>query len=167
VSERIVLYASRRHQYRRLAGWVALLAVGAGLLAAGVARWVGWALAIVGGGAAALTLRALGEETERIVIDDAGIRDSVLPVGTIAWDELRGAEVRQIGSVRVVALDVRDPERFLRRLPATRRFIARKALEAGLPGLYLTLAGTEGNPDRVANAIRRRLSLARGGSSGV
>ena len=109
-------------------------------------------------------LRALGEESERVVIDDAGIRDSALPVGTIGWDEVRGAEVRQIGSVQVVALDVRDPERFLRRLPATRQSIARKALEAGLPCLYLTLVGTDGRPEQVADAIRQRLRSAAPGT---
>jgi hypothetical protein len=157
VSERIVLHTSPGHQYRKLAGCVALLGVGGGLLAAGVVRWLGWALVLVGGGFALVILRALGEETERIVIDDAGIRDSALPVGAIGWDEVRGAEVRQIGSAKIVALDVRDPERFLRRLPPARRFIARKALEAGLPYLYLTLVGTDARPEQVADAIRRRL----------
>jgi hypothetical protein len=38
-------------------------------------------------------LRTLGEDRERVVIDDAGIRDSSLPVGTIGWDEVRGASV--------------------------------------------------------------------------
>jgi hypothetical protein len=57
----------------------------------------------------------------------------------------------------VITLEVRDPERLIRRLRATRQFIARKALEAGLPGLYLTVAGTEADPARIAEAIRQRV----------
>jgi hypothetical protein len=102
-------------------------------------------------------LRALGEESERVVIGDAGIRDSSLPVGTIGWDEVQGASVQQIGGVRVIALQVRDPERFIRRLPAGRQFIARKGLEGDLPVLYLTLVGTEADPVEIAEAIMRRV----------
>ena len=77
-------------------------------------------------------------------------------MGTIGWDEIRGASVRLIGSVRVVALEVRDPERYIRRLPAARQFIARKALEADLPGLYITLVGTDADPSQIVEAIRQR-----------
>jgi hypothetical protein len=155
--ERIVVYASRRHTYRKLALCLSLLAVGAGLLAADLVRWLGWSLVLLGGAYALVLLRGLGEETERVVIDDSGIRDSALPVGTIGWDEVRGASVQEIGGVPVVTLKVRDPERFIRRLPASRQFIARKALEAELPGLYLTLVGTEADPAEIAEAIRQRV----------
>jgi hypothetical protein len=102
--ERVVIYAARRHMYRKLAVGLILLAIGAGLLAAQIATWVGW--------------------------------------GT-----------------SVIALQVRDPERFIRRLSPGRQFIARKALEAGLPGLYLTLVGTDADPARVAESIRRRVRV--------
>jgi len=155
--ERIVLHASRRYMYRKLAACLGLLGIGAGLLTARVAEWLGWALVLLGGGYALVLLRALGEESERVVIDDAGVRDSALPVGTIGWDEIQGASVQQIGGVQVVALKVRDPERFIRRLPTARQFIARKALEGDLPALYLTLVGTDADPAEIAQAIARRV----------
>ena len=155
--ERIVVYPSRRRMYRKLAFCLGLLVLGAALLSLRLVRWLGWALALCGGAYALVVLRALGEETERVVIDDAGIRDSALPVGTIGWDEVRGASVQQIGSVRVVALEVRDPEQFIRRLPAGRQFIARKAQQGGLPALYLALVGTDTDPAMIAEAITRRV----------
>ena len=155
--ERVVVYASRRHIYRKLLASLGLLAVGAALSSVDLPRWLAWCLMLLGGGYAVVLLRALGEQSERVVIDDAGIRDSSLPVGTIGWDEVRGASVQTIGSVSVVALEVRDPERFIRRLPAGRQFIARKALEAELPGLYLTLVGTEADPTKIVEEIRRRV----------
>jgi hypothetical protein len=155
--ERIVILASRRQMFRKLAWCISLLGIGGGLLAAGLVPWLGWSLVVLGGGYSLVVLRALGEDNERLVIDDSGIRDSSLPVGTIDWDEVRGASVQEIGHVPVITLEVRDPERLIRRLPATRQFIARKALEAGLPGLYLTVAGTEADPARIAEAIRQRV----------
>jgi hypothetical protein len=155
---RIVVYASRGQLYRKLGACALLLGLGAALLTVRLARWVGWVLVLSGGIWALIVLRALGEDRERLVIDDAGIRDSALPVGIIGWGEVQRASVQRIGSVRVVALEVRDPERFIRRLPAARQFIARKALEAGLPGLYLTLVGTDADPAAIADAISRRVN---------
>jgi hypothetical protein len=155
--ERLVIHAARRHVYRRLALCLGLLAIGAALLHFRVVPLMGWSLVLLGGGYALVLLRALGEETDRVVMDEAGIRDSQLPLGTIAWTEIRGASVQAIGRVPVVALEVRDPESVLRRLPTGRQFLARKALEAGLPGIYLNLAGTDADPAWVAEAIRRRV----------
>jgi hypothetical protein len=153
--QRIVVVAARGPAYRKLVAAAAMVAAGIALQQAEVAA-LGWTLAALGGIWALLLLRSLGEERERLVIDDSGIRDTLLPVGTIGWSEVTGATVRRIGSVPVVALDLRDPERFVRRLPATRQFIARKALEAGLPAVYLTLTGTEADAERIADAIRQR-----------
>jgi hypothetical protein len=155
--ERIVVYASRRYIYRKAAVCLVLVVIGVGLLSAGLVRWLGWGLLILGAGYGLVLLRALGEDTERLVIDDSGIRDSSLPVGTIGWDEVRGAAVQEISGVRVVALKVRDPERFIRRLPSGRQFIARKALEAQLPGLYLNLVGTDAEAAAIAEAISQRI----------
>jgi hypothetical protein len=153
--QRIILHASPRHLTRKLTVGLVVLAVGIALLALELWPGVAWGLVALGGGYAVLQLRGLSEEQERVVIDDAGIRDSMLPVGTIGWDEIRGASVQQVGSIPVVALQVRDPERFIRQLPSARQFIARKALEAGLPGLYLTLVGTDGDANAIAEAINK------------
>lgn len=117
----------------------------------------GWVVLTLCGVYALLQLRSLGEEHERVVIDDSGIRDSMLPVGVIGWDEVRGASVQRVGSVDVISLQLRDPERFIRQLPGARQFIARNALKAGLPGVYLTLVGTEGDPGKIAEMINRRV----------
>jgi hypothetical protein len=156
--ERIVLHTSPRYLHRRIA---VALAVGLG---AGTALLrlhlfpAGWTVLALSGLYALFQFRALGEEQERVVIDDSGIRDSILPVGVIGWDEVHGASVQTVGSVQVVALQLRDAERFIRRLPGARQFIARKALEAGLPGIYLTLVGTEGDPQKIAEVINGRVT---------
>jgi hypothetical protein len=159
--ERIVLHTSPRHLYRKLAHGLAGLGAGAAILQLQLPAQLGWGMVALSAIYALLQLRSLGEEIERVVIDDSGIRDSLLPVGVIGWDEVRGASVLGIGSVQVVALQLRDPERFIRRLPGTRQFIARKALKAGLPGVYLTLVGTDGNVSRIAEVINERSSRAR------
>jgi hypothetical protein len=156
--ERIVLHTSPRHFHRRIAVALAVgLGAGTALLRLHLLP-AGWTVLTLCGLYALLQLRSLGEEQERVVIDDSGIRDSMLPVGVIGWDEVRGASVQQVGNVEVVTLQLRDPERFIRRLTGARQFIARKALEAGLPGIYLTLVGTEGEPSKIAEMINGRVA---------
>jgi hypothetical protein len=158
--ERIVLHASPRYLYRKLAVGLVGVATGAAILQLQLSAQLGCGMMALSGLYALVQLRALGEESERVVTDDAGIRDSILPVGVIGWDEVQGATVQRIGSVQVVALQLRDPERFIRRLPGARQFIARKALEAGLPGVYLTLVGTDGDPGKIAEVINGRARVA-------
>ena len=153
---RIVLHTSPRHIYRRLALALVGLTIGAVLLRIQVSPQIAWATVVLSGIYALVQLRALGDDDERVVIDDAGIRDSMLPVGVIGWDEVQGAAVQDVSGVPVVALKLRDPERVIRRLSGARQFIARKALEAGLPGVYLTLVGTDGNPRLIADVINGR-----------
>lgn len=154
--ERLVLRTARRHIYRRLAFCIAGVGVGAALASISWTSWLGWAVVVIAGVPGLILLRGMGEDTERIVIDDAGIRDSHLPIGIIGWPEIKGATVQTIGGTKVVNLELRDPERFLRRLPAPRQFIARKAHEAGLPGVYLALQGIDVEPLRIAELISRR-----------
>jgi hypothetical protein len=153
---RIVLHTSARHIYRRLALALLGLCIGAVILLLQLSPQAGWGIVALSGIYALVQLRLLGDDDERVVIDDAGIRDSMLPVGVIGWDEVQGAAVQNISGVPVVALKLRDPERVIRRLSGARQFIARKALEAGLPGVYLTLVGTDGNPRIIADVINGR-----------
>ena len=163
--QRVVVVAARGPVYRKLVVAAAMVAGGIALQRAEIAA-LGWTLAGLGGIWALLLLRSLGEERERLVIDDAGIRDTLLPVGTIGWSEVTGATVQQIAGVPVVELGLRDPELFVRRLPVTRQIIARKALEAGLPAVYLTLTGTGADAERIAEAIRQRIGATGSRSPG-
>jgi hypothetical protein len=128
---------------------------GAVLLGIGLPRWLGWGLVLLGGVWALVLLRSLGEEQERLVIDDAGIRDSLLPVGIIGWDEVRGASVQEIGGVGVVALKVRDPERFIRRLPAAGSSSPERHWRRICPG-SISLWWARTRPAEIAEAISQR-----------
>ena len=156
--ERTVLHTSPTYFYRRIAVALAVgLGAGTALLRLHLLP-VAWIVIALRALYALLQLRSLGEEQERVVIDDSGIRDSMLPVGVIGWDEIRGASVQKVGSIEVVALELHDPERVIRRLSGARQFIARKASEAGLPGVYLTLVGTDADPAIIADLINQRAS---------
>src|SRR4051794_22813297 len=99
---RNVLHPSPPQLYRRLALAFIGLMIGAVILLLQLAPRLGWGMVVLSSIYALVQLRSLGEDVERVVIDDAGIRDSTLPVGLIGWGEVRGASVQSIGSVPVV-----------------------------------------------------------------
>jgi hypothetical protein len=154
--ERLILRTARRHTYGQMAWCIGGILAGAALASIELTSSIGWAVIMVAGVPALVLLRSLGEETERIVIDDAGIRDSHFPVGIISWSDIKGATVQTVGGTKVVSLELRDPERAIRRLPPARQFICRKAREAGLPSVYLALKGIDADPGQIAELISRR-----------
>lgn len=154
--ERLILRTARRHTLGKLAWCTVGVGIGAALASMGL-TWIGWAVLLITGIPALLLLRSLGEYTERIVIDDTGIRDTQFPIGVIGWSEIQAATVETIGGTKVVSLELRDPERVIRRLPPARQFISRKAREAGLPSVYLALRGIDADPGQIAELINRRV----------
>jgi len=91
--ERLVLRTARKHIYGKLAICLAAVGVGAALVSIELTSWLGcgrdrWSSRV---DAAA----GLGEDTERIVIDDAGIRDSHLPLGILRIAELISRRARE------------------------------------------------------------------------
>jgi hypothetical protein len=154
--ERLILRTARRHTLGKLAWCTVGLGIGAVLVNVRLSAWIGWAVLLIAAIPALLLLRSLGEDTERIVIDDAGIRDSQFPVGVIGWSDIKAATVETVAGTKVVSLELRDPERVIRRLPPPRQFISRKAREAGLPSVYLGLRGIDADPGQIAELINRR-----------
>lgn len=127
--ERLVLRTARRHIYGKLACCTAAVGVGAALASLELTSWLGWAVIVIAGVPGLILLRGVGEDTERIVIDDAGIRDSHLPIGLIGWTEIKGATVQTIGG---------------------------RKWGPGLPGVYLALRGIDVDPQQIAELISRR-----------
>jgi hypothetical protein len=93
----LVLHASRRRIFRKMVLGLAGIVTGVFLLRLGAPHWMAWIPVILGAGYTFFQLRSLGEEEERLVIDDSGIRDSLHPVGTIGWDQVLRAKVQKVG----------------------------------------------------------------------
>lgn len=153
-----MLHAIRRQPVAKTFGGLAVAATGLWLIATQRTPAVGWALLTVGGAIALLSARSLAEDKEIVTLDDQGITSSLMPVGMIPWSDIRGAELRAISRMQVIALEVADTESYIKRLPTGRQHIARIAVAAGLPPLYFPLTGTDGNADQVLTLIRQQVA---------
>lgn len=161
--ERIVIASPR---FR----WVVGLLFALGLVAAGVYvvlhgdAWAGW-IAIVYFGFCALVIGIQAVDARpRIVIDERGIFDRTLRVGVIEWEDVRGAHPPSARHDSHVPLELRDPDKYVRRLPPPMRRLAAMNRGSGLAEFSLNLSGTGADPARIVEAIRRGI-VARDGAS--
>ncbi|HEX8276298.1 MAG TPA: STM3941 family protein [Longimicrobiaceae bacterium] len=152
--------------------WVVGLLLALGLVAAGVfvvlngdpwARWIG--VAYFGFCALVIGIQAV-DARPRIVIDESGIFDRTLRVGVIAWEDVRGVHPPSARHGSLVPLELRDPDKYVRRLsPLMRRLVAMNR-RSGFAHFSLNLSGTGADPAGVVEAIRRGIA-ARDGAARV
>jgi hypothetical protein len=163
------VYHSSRLVIRHLRGtWGIYLAIAVGFTAAGLLlayfgaggqRWLGWVCIGVFGAGVPLFARRVADGRPRLEITDAGIHDRLLRVGVIEWSDIRDAVPYRVGSTVLVGLDVREPEKYLRRLPPIARRIATLHAQLGLPPLSLSLTGLAADPEHVIDLLRAELAV--------
>ncbi|MEW5929916.1 MAG: STM3941 family protein [Gemmatimonadota bacterium] len=152
--------------------WAVGLLLALGLVAAGVFvvlngdEWAGWIGIVYFGGCALVVGIQAADARPRIVIDERGIFDRTLRVGVIEWEDVRDVHPPSARYGHFVPLDLRDPDKYVRRLsPLMRRLVAMNR-RAGFADFSLNLAGTGADPARVVEVIRREIA-ARDGAARV
>ena len=147
----------------RALGAFAFVAVGAYVLRgdpAGAKWWLGIVTVIFGGVGAVVGIVQGSRRGPRLTIDDDGVHDRMLGMGTIAWGDITGVEPYGVAGQPFIGLTLRDPTRYLARASGFKRFLARLNGGPGMPGISLNLVGLDADPMQVVELI-----LSRGESS--
>ncbi|NLI79007.1 MAG: hypothetical protein GX442_21515 [Candidatus Riflebacteria bacterium] len=121
---------------------------------------------VVFGWMGAVTLGSCLDRSPGLILDAEGIVDNASGVGAgrIAWSEITGFRVVTIRAQTSLAIDVTDPERFVRRASGVRRWLVRlnweyfgtpvhigsQALQIGFPELVELVRGFHGRYGRPA-----------------
>ncbi len=93
-----------------------------------------------------------------IILTDQGLLDRIGDVDFVGWGEIGGARIQRYGGVKVVELDLRDPEAVLGRMSPIRRVFLRFHMKrGGKPVLYGALV--QGGAEHLLQLIRQRLDL--------
>src|SRR5581483_3668446 len=144
--------------------YLTLVAMAVGVIGTGVVlgiqggglRLYGWLLVVVQCLSLPNLVRLALLKGPRLVIDDDGIHDHLLRVGTIPWSEIVGAKMRTVNSFCFIALELREPELWLRRMSPLRRWLMSRNRSAGFGMLSLNLNATDGDPVQVLRLIQQR-----------
>ena len=92
-----------------------------------------------------------------VVIDDSGVFDRRLGVGTIAWGDISSAGITWIGNQRCISLWVRDKEQYLSRLSAPRAWLMQVGNPEGVSPFRIQFVGLTPRLDEAYEALRSRL----------
>jgi hypothetical protein len=118
-----------------------------------VAGWCG--IVFFGLGLFILPYRMFQAETAAITIDDQGIHSNS-KLGLIVWEDIVSCRVDAIHSNRFLSIFVRDPEKYLARLPALQRKSAITQRYLGLSEITLNFISLSPGLDEACQYLRER-----------
>ncbi|HYF63625.1 MAG TPA: STM3941 family protein [Herpetosiphonaceae bacterium] len=116
--------------------------------------WKGWLAIVFFGACAAVGAWQLFDRRPRLVIDDEGVFDRTLKVGRIPWSAIAGATPQSILGNHFIALDLRNEEEWIARLPKPYRSMVKGNEALGFAKLNLNLSGTDAKPAELLALIQ-------------
>jgi hypothetical protein len=166
--EPLVIRASRSKAILLFAGCLAFAGGGVAMLLTTERspdqRLIGGACVLFFGGGALVALRQLFDSRPRLVIDDSGILDSTLGVGTIPWSEILDARVQSIQGNDFICLSVRNPEMWIHSYSPVQRALVSANKALGFTELNINLAGVAADTARIHELILKLSAARRTGS---
>lgn len=118
--------------------------------------WVGWMCIAFFGAGIPLFARQLFDGRPRVILDDVGVFDRTLGVGTIPWSDIEGAYIRRIHDNPFVCLRLRNAEHWTRSLTPTHQKMANANVNLGFQPLNINLLGTSIDPELVLDIVLKK-----------
>lgn len=154
----LVVRSSRLKYVLLLIASAGFVAAGAFLVAfeSGASAWVGWTCIVLFGAGIPLFARQLFDSRPRVVLDEAGVFDRTLGVGTIPWSDIESSYVKSIHGNSFVCLILRNPERWVGRLSGTQQSLVKANEKLGCQPLNINLSGTAVDAALVQDVVLKK-----------
>ena len=160
--ERIVIAGSRMRYLIYLVVASCFVAAGVLLLALRQSPLVAWLNIIFFGAGVVVFALQVADRRPRIIIDDQGILDRTLKVGTIDWADIRAVFLKRSQDQPFICLELVDPSKYTQRLSPLLRRMVQLNRKLGFTDLSLNLAGTRVNPEQVEELLNKELASRSG-----
>jgi hypothetical protein len=160
--ERIIIAASRTRWLIYFTMACCFIAAGILLLALHQNPLVAWLNILFFGAGGVVFALQLVDRRPRIVIDDQGVLDRTLKVGTIEWADIRGVFLKRSQGQPFLCLELADPSKYTARLSPLLRRMVQLNRKLGFTDLSLNLAGTSVSPDLIEELMRKELAVRSG-----
>lgn len=144
-------------------GWVAAIVSAAGgayiLITKQANPVIGWGLV---GLAALIPLPFLAgaHVQRRLVINDFGIEDSRFAMGPIPWNEIESAALENKYNNAFLCLKLKEPEKFLNRMPLEKKKLFMKHQELGFNSFNVGISGVDVDPLDLLQLVRNKTKRA-------
>lgn len=118
--------------------------------------WIGWMSILFFGAGVPLFVKQLLDARPRVILDESGVFDRTLGVGTIPWDEITGAYVKAIHGNAFVCLEMHRPDHWLQSAFAAQRALVAANVKLGFQPLNINLSGTAVDPVLVLDIVLKK-----------
>lgn len=127
--------------------------------------WLGWMWVAFFGAGVLFFAKQLLDDRPRVVLDEIGVFDRTLGLERIPWSEIAGAYVRSAQGSAFVCLELRDADRWTRKLSRTRQALVATNVKLGFQPLNINLSGTAVDPGLVLDVVLKKSAEHRSGAS--
>ena len=117
----------------------------------------GWAGVILFGLGSIVFLWQIFDSRPRIVVDESGIFDRTLSVGTIEWQDIKHAYLNSVVGNPFISLVLTNPEKYLERAMNSQKKLARLNKYLGAETININLSGIDKSPDEILAVVLNRL----------
>jgi hypothetical protein len=121
-------------------------------------RWIGWMSIIFFGSGIPLFIKKISESKPRLIINDQGIFDRTLGIGTIPWGEVAGAFVKSIQGNDFICLELRNPQIWSQQLSSIRKAAASANKALGFTEFSLNLSGAAADTTAIHELIIKKVA---------
>jgi hypothetical protein len=137
---------------------VLLLIACIGFVAAGIwmvieGEWFGWFSILFFGSGIPIFIWQIADSRPRLIMDARGVLDRTLGVGYIAWSDIQAAYVRSISGNDFICLELKNPEKYARKLSKVKRAMSAANRNLGFTDFNLNLSGIDARTDEIFELV--------------
>jgi hypothetical protein len=118
---------------------------------------IGWLSVIFFGFGLIIFLRQIFDSRPRIVVDERGVFDRTLSVGTIEWQDIEHAYLNSVVGNPFISLRLNDPEKYLERAMNSQKKLARLNKYLGAETININVSGINKSPDEILAVVLKNL----------
>ena len=100
----------------------------------------------------------LFDRKPRVIINDEGIFDRTLDIGTIEWQDIKDAYLQSVHGTEFISLDLEDNNKYLQRTSKTKAKIASYNEFFGFETINVNLGGVNRKGKEILEIIEREIS---------
>jgi hypothetical protein len=125
---------------------------------------VAWLGIIFFGSGISGCLWGIFNRSPRLIIDEQGVFDQTLRIGTILWEDIISAHLQSVNGNFFICLELRNSEKYKRKVFAWRKYLISYNKNFGFADFNLNLTGLAADPREVLKIIQNRISTFAGES---
>ncbi|MHC1743251.1 MAG: STM3941 family protein [Syntrophobacteraceae bacterium] len=152
---KLVIKSSRWKYFLLLLLSVAFVAAGVLLVLVSPAKWVGWMNIVFFGACAAVFIWQILDSRPRLTIDESGVNDRTLGLGTIPWEDIEEAYVQSISGNDFICLRLRNADAYFERLSPVKKSMVKANEALGFTPFSLNISGISASTEEVFELVMR------------